>query len=239
MSTTLRQTLIGTYNFYPTLFDSLTMPDGVNKDDFVNSLLLEHGEKGVIYSNPIFLEDAIGLWGRKHYHDIERIYKTLTEEYDPLHNFDRHEEYTDTNTGGKSTLHDYTTSGSNNETYTRTKDDVLEHDRVSDAETEEKTSAFNSSSYEPSNKTTVSGDEWKDTRSGGDYTDNRTLSGRDAGSESIKENGKNEHIGHLYGNIGVTESTTMLEHEINARMKYNLYDIISKMFANEFLINIY
>lgn len=231
MSTTLRQTLIGTYDELESLFDDLTLPDGYDKNDFIDSLLLEHGEKGVIYSNPLFMKKAIGIWGRKHYHDLERIHLALTEEYNPLYNFDRHEESSDTRSGGKSTLHDYTQSGS----YTRTSDDVLEHDRVSDTETEEKTSAFNSSDYEPSNKTVVSGDEWKDTRSGGDYV----TGGRDAGSESVKENDENKHTGHLYGNIGITESTAMIAHELETRMKYNLYEIASRMFANEFLINIY
>ena len=334
MSTTLRLTLIGMLDEYEKLFDSLELPEGIDKNDFIDSLLLAHGEKGVMYSNPLFMARMIGVWGRKHYHDFERIYLALTEDYNPLYNFDRHEEYTDTLTGGKSTLHDFTTSGSDNETYTLTSDATFSHERKSDetlsherksdetlsherksdetlsherksdetlqhvrdndetmqherdtnSETEEKTSAFNSSSYEPSKQTiesggdytdtrsggdftdttsggdyldttsggdyldttsggdyldTTSGGDYLDTTSGGDFTDNHTTSGRDAGSVSEKENNKNVHEGHLFGNIGITESSALLEHEINARMKFNLYDILGKMFAGEFLINIW
>lgn len=239
MSTTIRQTLIGMTEHYPTLFDSLELPDGYNKEDFIDSLLLEHGEKGIIYSNPVFFASAIGVWGRKWYHELERIQLALYEEYNPLHNFDRNEVYTDERTGGKNTAHDFVGMGTNNETYTKTSDEVYNHDRKSDAETEEQTSAFNSSDYEPSTKTTNSGDEWRDTRSGGNYTDNHATTSRDSGTESTVENDNTKHTGHLYGNIGITESTTMLAHEVETRMKYNLYEIASRMFANEFLINIY
>lgn len=239
MSTTLRLTLIGMYDEYDKLFDLLELPEGIDKTEFIDSLLFAHGEKGVMYSNPLFMARMVSVWGTKHYHDFERIYMALTEDYDPLYNFDRHEEYTDTLTGGKSTLHDFTSSGSDNETYTRTSDTTLSHERDTDTETEEKTSAFNSSTYEPSKKNIESGGNFTDTTSGGDYTDNHTLSGRDAGSESVKENNKNVHEGHLFGNIGITESTAMLKNELNTRMKFNLYDILGKMFAGEFLINIW
>ena len=65
MSTMQRLTLIGLYNYNPNLFDSLVLPDGYDKTDFVNSLLLEHGEKCVLYTNPEFMKNAIAAWGRK------------------------------------------------------------------------------------------------------------------------------------------------------------------------------
>ena len=298
MSTTIRMTLIGMTEHYPTLFDGLELPDGYNKEDFIDSLLLEHGEKGVIYSNPIFFASAIGVWGRKWSHELERIRLALYEDYNPLHNFDRNEVYTDERTGGKSTAHDFVGTGSNNETYTltsdatysherksdetisherksdetlsherksdetisherksdetlqhvRENDETMQHERDTNSETEEKTSAFNSSDYEPSKQTIESGGNYTDTRSGGDftdttsggnYTDNHATTSRDAGTESTIENDNTKHTGHLFGNIGITESTTMLAHEVETRMKYNLYEIASRMFANEFLINIY
>ena len=44
MSTTARLSLIGMYNYDPTIFDNLTLPEKYNKDDFINALLLSQGE---------------------------------------------------------------------------------------------------------------------------------------------------------------------------------------------------
>lgn len=43
---------------------------------------------------------------------------------------------------------------------------------------------------------------------------------------------------HLYGNIGVTTSQQMLESEIDLRKKYNIYEIIARMWYNEFMIRV-
>ena len=130
MSTMQRLTLIGLSNYDSTLFDNLELPDGYDKETFINSLLLEHGEKCVLYSNPAFMKNAIGLWGRKWSLELTRIYEALTAEYDPIYNYDRYEEYTD-NEGRKfsSTVnagHKATDSPSYNDDLTNDYDVVTE-----------------------------------------------------------------------------------------------------------------
>ena len=61
MSTMQRLTLIGIYDYDPTLFDGLTLPDGYDKQTFIDSLLLEHGEKCVLYANPDFMKYSIDM----------------------------------------------------------------------------------------------------------------------------------------------------------------------------------
>lgn len=245
MSTMQRLTLIGLYNYNPNLFDSLTLPDGYVKDDFIDSLLLEHGEKCVLYANPDFMKNAIGAWGRKWAGNLERIYRALTEEYNPLHNFDRFEEYTD-NEGRKyesqtNAGHKATDSPNYNDDVTNDFDVVT--DTNDSAVVEHTVSADNSSSYQP---------EWKETTNGGkttvanDGTIKRNISGKtqDLSETSNSKTNDSEthnftHNGHLYGNIGVTTSVQMLTSEVDARMKYNLYDAACRLFANELLIGIY
>ena len=229
MSTIQRLTLIGLYNFDSSLFDGLTLPDGYDKSVFIDSLLLEHGEKCVLYANPDFMKNAIAAWGRKWAGNLERIYLALTEEYNPLHNFDRFEEYTDnegrkyeskTNAGHKAT---------DNPNYnTATETNV-------NATTEHQTSAFNSSNYEPADKTTHNGGKVTETTSGKtqDLSETSNSTTNDAETHNFT------HNGHLYGNIGVTTSVQMLTSEVDARMKYNLYDAAGRLFANELLIGIY
>lgn len=245
MSTMQRLTLIGLYNYNPNLFDLLVLPDGYDKDDFINSLLLEHGEKCVLYTNPEFMKNAIAAWGRKWAGNLERIYLALTEEYNPLHNFDRFEEYTD-NEGRKyesktNAGHKATDSPNYNDDVTNDYDVVTESNN--NAVVEHTVSADNSSSYQP---------EWRETQDGGkntvsnDGTIKRNISGKTQDLSETSNSTTNDaethnftHNGHLYGNIGVTTSVQMLTSEVDARMKYNLYDAAGRLFANELLIGIY
>ena len=99
MSIMQRMTLIGLYNykqsFNQDLFSGLELPEGYDKQTFIDSLLLEHGEKSVLYSNPDFMQNAISAWGRKWFLELSRIYEALTAEYDPIYNYDRYEDYED------------------------------------------------------------------------------------------------------------------------------------------------
>ena len=214
MSTMQRLTLIGIYDYDPTLFDGLTLPDGYDKQTFIDSLLLEHGEKCVLYSNPEFMKFSIGAWGRKWALELERIYKALSAEYDPIFNYDRYEEYTD-NEGRKyksevEAGHNATDSPDFNVT------------------TENTISADNSGSYQPQDKSA------SDTRG-----KTQNLEENSNSKTNDEEERELKHNAHLYGNIGVTTSVQMWSEEIRARMQYNLYEAAARLFANDLLIGIY
>lgn len=130
MSTMQRLTLIGMYNYDNTLFDNVTLPTGYDKQDFIDSLLLEHGEKCVQYADVDFMKLALGTVSRKWYGELERIYTALRAEYNPLWNYDRNEEYDDT-TGG-----------------------TIDNTQPESTTNESAVSAYNSTVYEPDRKDT-------------------------------------------------------------------------------------
>lgn len=103
MSTMQRMTLIGLYNYEQTfdrdLFANLSLPDGYDKPTFINSLLLEHGEKCVLYTDPDFFMQAIGMWSSKYSLELSRIHEALTAEYNPIWNYDRYEDWSDEGIG--------------------------------------------------------------------------------------------------------------------------------------------
>ncbi len=214
MSTIQRLTLIGLYNFDPELFDALELPEDYDKQTFIDALLIEHGEKCILYSNPDFMKYSIGAWGRKWALELERIAQALKAEYNPIYNYDRFEEYTDTE--GR-TLNSKTNSG-------HTAKDAPKFNVT----TENKTSAYNSSTYQPESKTTAdtSGNTQDLTESANSSTDD-------------KEDRELKHKAHLYGNIGVTTSAAMVSEVVQQRFKYNLYGTAARLFANELLIGIY
>ena len=261
MSTMQRLTLIGLYNYDSTLFDGLTLPEEYDKEVFIDSLLMEHGEKCVLYSNPDFMKYSIGAWGRKWSMELKRIAEALQAEYNPIHNYDRYEEWTETDKPDITTTrtHDNTDTQTLDNSTTRTHDntdtqtnryDVVTEQNV-DGNAEHQVSADNSSSYQPESKditntgkTTVSNDGTITDAHTGTITDANSGTITDAHTGTITDEEKGtrsdiEHDGHLYGNIGITTSVQMWTEELKARMQYNLYDTAARIFANELLIGIY
>lgn len=225
MSLNPRMTMIGLYNYNSAVFERLNLPEGINKDDFINSFLLKYGECPVIYPQWEFMQFAVGVWSNKWYHSIERIIYAFTEDYNPLHNFDRHEEYTDTEDIDRATA---AAASSTSNTSSETEETAGNTDS-----TENTVSAYNSDQYQPDNKSDSTG------------TANRNATGSITGSDTRNETGTDntdrelQHNGHLYGNIGVTESTTMLLHEKELREKYSIIDIVCDMLYKEICIYIY
>ena len=80
------------------LFKNLTVPTGLNKDTLTENILLRGGEFEVIYSDPLFMQYAIGTWSKKWQRTMEKWLQALAINYNPLENYDRYENIQDTST---------------------------------------------------------------------------------------------------------------------------------------------
>ena len=124
-------TLIGLYNYDNTIFDLLNVPEGLTKDTLVNNILLRSSEFEVLYPDPDFMKSAIGDFSNAWQPTFERWVNALALEYNPLENYDRKEDWTDTRNGHNSG----TTSGRTNSTTTNkvsaydAGDDLTVHDQ--------------------------------------------------------------------------------------------------------------
>lgn len=87
--------ILGFYKWDDTIFDGLIVPTGVNKDTVVNSILLECAELEVLYSNPDTLKTAIATWSDLSQQAWNRMAAALSATYDPVENYNRHEEWED------------------------------------------------------------------------------------------------------------------------------------------------
>lgn len=233
MSTTPRLTFIGLYTYDSTLFDTLTLPAGIDKMTAVVTFLRTYGECPVLYSDPDFIKTMMTYWSVQNQEPIARIHLALSEEYNPLHNFDRHEEYSDYESSSETASY----TGSETTAYTGS-DAMSESESSTNSETDENTiSASNSSGYQPDNKQQKDGEIGRE--SSRDYerdlldTHARNL------SDSRSGNRRFTHVGHLYGNIGVTKSQEMAIDEVELRMKYDIYGVIADMLHRDFCLYLY
>ncbi|MBO7733508.1 MAG: hypothetical protein J6S67_13170 [Methanobrevibacter sp.] len=226
------------------LFLQLSLPEGIDKDTLTENILMRGGEFEVIYSDPHFLQKAIGSWSKKWYRTFTKWIDALNIEYNPLENYDRMEDYSDTYNKGIKTQarrdSGNTRTFDNQDELTRDSQDELTHDTTD--VTEREVSAYDSSTYQPAEKTTTDLDGTDTTTYTG--TDTTTHSGTikdeygEGSSGSETENSKNVHSGRLHGNIGVTTSQQMLEAELDIA-RWNIYEHITDIFLSEFIIPIY
>ena len=65
---TMKVTLLGLQQFLKNneddLFKNLSLPEGIDKDTLTDNILLRGSDFEVLYADPYFMQDAIGLWSR-------------------------------------------------------------------------------------------------------------------------------------------------------------------------------
>lgn len=246
-------TLLGFYNWMDEAGDDLfkafdDLPAGVDKDDLVSNILLRGGEFEVLYSDPVFMQAAIGPWLKKWQRTIEKWVEALSIKYDPLFNYDRTEEYTDTTNRGK--LNSENISRGLSEDIGRSSSAVMTtdstgiEDHSGNVTTENEKSAFDSSSYSPKDKSTVTDGSGIDTANhstsvnGTNDSENHSQDETQARNGMENENTTMTHSARMYGNIGVTTTQELLREQLEIA-RFNLIDEITDLFLPEFIIPVY
>lgn len=89
--------LLGLYQYDNTIFNELVLPDGMDKQLYINNLLMETAELEVLFSNPATMRSVIGIWSSAHLDSWTKMWNTTKLEYNPIENYDRKEDWTDNN----------------------------------------------------------------------------------------------------------------------------------------------
>lgn len=246
-------TLIGLYNYDPTLFDNLSLPTGIDKSLLINELLMKCGEFELLYPNLDFMKYQIGKWGEKNYFTFSKWIEALAAEFNPIHNYDRYEEYEDSHNRASSDRSETgrvnTGTASQNATSDTTGNAATSNSAqtTNNAEVTRSVSAYDSTDYQPREKENTGGgnstegnavtSENTKTINANSSSTSDTSNEQTTGNRMESENAK--HTAHLYGNIGVTTSIAMLTEFTGFYKDFNLYEQIADLFVNEFCIRLY
>ena len=232
-------TLIGIENYLNpdhSVFEKMQLPEGVDKDTLIGAILMRCQEFELLYSDPYFLQDAVSIWSRKNYRTFDKWVKALDIEYDPLFNYDRTEEYTDTHSGSfNNTRNESGTNGN-----TRTDDLTMTNNLAdtNDVTTTHSEKAYNDSNYVGTTQDVVDQDESHT----GTVTNTGSVTDSGSFSSNAGANGTDSytdiHKARLFGNIGVTTSQQMLQSELDIA-RWNLYEHIADLFCQEFCVMVY
>lgn len=221
----------------PTLFDGIALPEGLDHDSMVNSILFEAAELPPIYTDPALLKQMITHYFQTRLAIHSQLVSVLSLEYDPIENYNRYEErntsgsneVTKTDSENISTTENGTTSGTVSSSTNGS----------TSGEVENKVSAFNADTYQPDDHTdsSTTSDTTTETETGGTSsntgTSQKTGSGKESGSHSGKE------TSHIHGNIGVTTTQQMIESSINLLGVSDVYRYITADFIKTFCIRCY
>lgn len=92
-------TLMGMYDYDNTLFDNLHLPDGLERENVRDTILLQCADLELLLPNPSALKWTIGVWSKHRLSSWEKLYDTTIIEYNPIENYDRKEEWNDIGNG--------------------------------------------------------------------------------------------------------------------------------------------
>ena len=91
-----RMTLYGMYQYDPTLFDGVTLPEGMDKTLMVNQIIRQSGDLFPYYQVPLEVKTAITEWFTRRKDNFSKLWQGFTAEYNPIENYDRQEDSTET-----------------------------------------------------------------------------------------------------------------------------------------------
>ena len=207
-----------------TIMDNFTVPDGIDRQLALDTLYQRCGMTPLYHPEPAWLKFYIGRWCSKNAKTWEELYKTTIQDYNPIYNYDRTEETTDTRSGTRKLSEDTSSN-------TKQNGDTSVTDTSSDS-SEHTLSADNSDSYEPG---------YKDVSSRRDTQDSESSNRVDVTGDRAVDETTGETYSHklrAYGNIGVTTTQEMLEAQ-RKLVRYNVYNEIADSFKEEFCLYLY
>ena len=103
--------LLGLYSFRGDILDDFKLPEGIDRDDFVEMLLFDTAELELLTPDPDIIKQLLGRWSNVRVNSWSKMLDTETVEYNPIHNYDRQEDWVDDGSG--SSITDLSVAGFN------------------------------------------------------------------------------------------------------------------------------
>lgn len=243
--------LMGMYEYDHTILDFFHYPDKwetVDKDVFVNKLLLDTAELEILYPDAEVFKMAIGYWSNAEVNNWNKLYDTTVLKYNPIWNKDgtvtetekhiKNNNYTDV-TDGKIADHSSTIGNQNTETSGNEKIDTTNN-------TNEKNYVFgfNSDSAAQSGETVTDDtgrtntDRSENSKTNSSANTDATTTNNTNFKHDEKENIDREYTRTEQGNIGITTTQQMINEEREVD-KFNLMDYIIDRFKQRFCLLVY
>lgn len=218
-------TIIGLTEFTDeAIWGDLTVPEGVERDLVIDTILFECGELELLYSEPRLLARLIKNWSASEQLIWQKLYNTLHFQYNPIWNKDG--EIIETE------ARNHISKNIDSGTESSRSEGVTGRDISGSGENTEQVSAYNTSDFNNRNKNTEKNSSQEniisDSEIGSEKAEDREGYDADDRSYSRKEQ----------GNIGVTTTQQMIREEREI-VQFDIYDYIAQSFKKRFCLCVY
>lgn len=220
MPLTAQMSLLGLYQYDPTILDGLTLPTGMDAGTVKDSLLMETASMEILYPDVNFMKAAITVWSAERQDVWNKLYATTQFDYNPIENYDRTEESVSSSSGtsegsGSSsgsgrTTGSATSSGSNTATNSAT--------------------AYNRDTFADVTKADSEGRNVSSNSSVQENASSQESSARSTSAGTFKS--------RIRGNIGVTTSQQMIQQERDISL-FCMTEFIINDFITRFCVGVY
>lgn len=188
------------------LFDDILLPAGIDHDTVVNTILMESALNTPMYPEHNLLKMMIQNFFKKYYNNFERYNMAMNEEYTPNENYRKTDEKKINDSVNKHELLD------GHQVNTFDDHEIREDFKMAfDSNDWKRTDRFDDKVY--------NNDDYKQ------WNNTDTKTNRDGTINTIS-----------HGLTGVYSNQRLVEEEIKLRSKYNVYNYISDLFYDEFMI---
>ena len=256
-----RITLIGIQNELllnnKSIADTWTLENETfDKDTLLYSIVNKGGTFCVVYADPDYFYMMCAYFWKKWNRTFEKWFDLFDLEYNPIENYDRYEEWTEgiddlTNRELESREvvdEDSTSSTTTSDTSSTSSESTSNTSTTNDSDTTNTVSAFDSSTYQPHDKSVLDAEGTSNNTATAESTGTSSGTNNNTSTDDITRTNTAtddttytrdiDHAGHMHGNIGVTTYQKMMREEYNIQ-KISIYDQMADIFIRELLIGVY
>lgn len=197
---------------YDEVFKDIDINEKLDRDTLINTIMDVCGMNEPIYPEIEILQIKVQYFFKKHKEQFNKLVYLYSlkygEDYNPIWNKDGTKTHIETSVRSKDNTVDDTHSNS-----------------INDAGEEiNQVSAFDNPGFSNDSKTS--------------NHNNRNENGNNTTRGNEKENIKLTTEDYEKGNIGVTTTADMLNQEIDLQSSFNIYELIARMFFDEFCLHV-
>lgn len=203
------------------LFADVELPVGLDKDDLISTIMKATWDLESLCYDPYLLKDDIARWFAIHYNDFDKMVDAILADYDPLFNY-------------RKKIH--------KKVYRDGEDHYTNHNRAEGDNTNDgwvkpgsmttsKRAAFDSNTFENYDQVAHSGE---DNHHDKDIHNNENWGNGDSNFKN--QDTTDSDITGLTGQYAIQD---LLRRELVLREDFNIYELITKMFKQEFCLLIY
>lgn len=209
------------------------VPAGIDPDLVKSEIMLQCGLLQPLYPEPETMKNAITQWFAARHWTFEHLLNIIKAEYSPIENTDRYDEQT---RDIKRAL-DRTDNENRSRDESRDRSQDTSSSVNTTGETIREVSAFNSDSWQNSDRNTSTGTtEGTENISGSDSLE-ANESRKNVADED--ENTLEKFTQHMHGNIGVTTNQEMIEQELALLAHFNIYSWIAMNIRESLFLEVY